>query len=179
MDNPAFINVTTLPAVVASAIATGQQVTIYDQSGVANRAAIEDVVSAAQGLNGCICVKTQVTDLSTAEILAMATPIACTEVPSASQYIDVISAVIEYTNGGTDFVGGGNLLISNSAGPQIYFDGVLQEPASRYVKGIPVIPASTDSNIALGEAMQLLTLVNPTLGDGTARVRVTYTVQDQ
>lgn len=41
------INVTDLTPIVAGAITTGQQVTIYDQSGNAGRAAIEDVVAAA------------------------------------------------------------------------------------------------------------------------------------
>jgi hypothetical protein len=41
------INVTDLAVIVAGAITTGQQVTIYDQSGNAGRAAIEDVVAAA------------------------------------------------------------------------------------------------------------------------------------
>lgn len=40
------INVTDLAVIVAGAITTGQQVTIYDQSGNAGRAAIEDVVAA-------------------------------------------------------------------------------------------------------------------------------------
>jgi hypothetical protein len=41
------INVTDLAVIVAGAITTGQQVTIYDQSVNAGRAAIEDVVAAA------------------------------------------------------------------------------------------------------------------------------------
>jgi len=40
------INVTDLTPIVAGAITAGQQVTIYDQSGNAGRAAIEDVVAA-------------------------------------------------------------------------------------------------------------------------------------
>jgi hypothetical protein len=42
------INVTDLAVIVAGAITTGQQVTIYDQSGNAGRAAIEDVVAAGR-----------------------------------------------------------------------------------------------------------------------------------
>lgn len=179
MSNIPTINVTQLMPIVAAAMGTGLQATVYDQAGQAWRAPIEDVVSASQAINDCICIKTMVIDLSTADLLAMATPIVCTQTPGATQYIDVISATIQYSHGGTDFSGGGNLLIGNSAGVQYHFVGVLQEPSDRNVKAGQTTPTAADSNIALGEPMLLFTLVNPTLGNGTARVRVTYAVFDQ
>lgn len=76
MANPAFINVTTLTAVVASAITTGQQVTIYDQQGVANRVAIEDLFSAMQTLSSRYAVQVATLTIPTAQVLtAFTTPI--------------------------------------------------------------------------------------------------------
>ena len=52
MADVSVINVTSLTPIVAAAIVNGQQVTIYDNGGIAYRAPIEDVVSAAQTFNG-------------------------------------------------------------------------------------------------------------------------------
>lgn len=62
------INATALTPIVARAITSDYQATIYDQSGNAGRAAVADVVSAAQTINGCLCVKYFDTLVPTADV---------------------------------------------------------------------------------------------------------------
>lgn len=169
------INVTDLAVIVAGAITTGQQVTIYDQSGNAGRAAIEDVVAAAQDLNGCVCVKTVEIDLTSAEILTLNTaPVLAIPAPAANQYIEVIGVVCEYTYGTSDYTSG--ILIGPTVGPQFYLSGTLIATGSRFVKGVPTIPTSPDSNVAYASPIYIYANVNPTGGDGTMVIRLTYMV---
>jgi hypothetical protein len=171
------INVTDLAVIVAGAITTGQQVTIYDQSGNAGRAAIEDVVAAANGLNGCVCVNTVEIDLTSAEILTLASaPILAIPAPAANQYIEVLGAVCEYDYGTATYSGGGNIIIGPAAGPQFYFNGTLQATADRFVKAVPTIPTGADSNVGYALPIYILTLADPTTGDGTMVIRITYAV---
>lgn len=171
------INVTDLSVIVAGAITTGKQVTIYDQSGNAGRAAIEDVVSAAQDLNGCVCFKTIEIDLTSAEILTLASaPVLAIAAPDANQYIEVLGAICEYDYGTATYSGGGNILIGPAAGPQFYFNGTLQATADRFVKAVPSVPTGADSNIGYALPIYILTLADPTTGDGTMVIRITYAV---
>jgi hypothetical protein len=70
------INATALTPIVAGAITSDYQVTIYDQSGNAGRAAVADVVSAANALNSEVGIKTAKLTIATADVLTLnATPI--------------------------------------------------------------------------------------------------------
>jgi len=73
MADVSVINVTSLTPIVAAAIVSGQQVTIYDNGGIAYRAPIEDVVSAAQDLNGCLCVKRVKVSMTPAQVQTLDT----------------------------------------------------------------------------------------------------------
>lgn len=67
------INATSLTPIVAGAITSDYQATIYDQAGNAGRAAVADIVSAANAVNGCVCVQTVKLDIPTAEVLTLNT----------------------------------------------------------------------------------------------------------
>jgi len=74
-DTP-IINVTDLTPIVASAIVTGQQVTIYDQAGVAYRAPLEDVYTAMKTLGSNYGLQTATLTIATADVLTLnATPV--------------------------------------------------------------------------------------------------------
>jgi hypothetical protein len=91
-DTPT-INATALTPIVAGAITTGQQVTIYDQSGNAGRAAIEDVVAAANTLNGCVCVKTAGVQIASADILTLgSTPVPFGLTVPTDTFPDILTA---------------------------------------------------------------------------------------
>lgn len=181
MADVSVINVTSLTPIVAAAIVSGQQVTIYDQGGIAYRAPIEDVVAAAQDLNGCVCVKTIEIELTSAEILNLATsPVLAIPAGTATQYIEVIGSICEYTYGTATYSGGGNIIVGPlPSGPQFYFNGTLQATASRFVKAVPVIPLGTDSNVGFAEPIYIFTLVDPTTGDGTMKITITFIVHDR
>jgi len=71
MADVSVINVTSLTPIVAAAIVSGQQVTIYDQGGIGYRAEVQELVGAAQRLNGCQCVKTATLNIPTAQVLTL------------------------------------------------------------------------------------------------------------
>jgi hypothetical protein len=77
MADVSVINVTSLTPIVAAAIVSGQQVTIYDQGGIAYRAPIEDVFSAMKTLGGDYGVKAATLTIARADVLTLnATPVA-------------------------------------------------------------------------------------------------------
>jgi hypothetical protein len=175
-DTPT-INATSLTPIVAGAITSDYQVTIYDQSGNAGRAALADIVAAANTLNGCVCVKTIEIDLTSAEILALASsPITAIPAPDVNQYIEITGAVCEYTYGTATYSGGGNIQIGPNAGPQFYFNGTVQAAASRFVRAVPTVPTGADSNVEYAGPIYIYMLVDPTTGDGTMVIRLTYMV---
>lgn len=71
------INATSLTPIVAGAITSDYQVTIYDQAGNAGRAAVADIVAAANTIDGRYGMQIATLNIATADVLTLnATPVA-------------------------------------------------------------------------------------------------------
>jgi len=170
-----------IPLADISEIDAGQFAYIVTPEGVPYRVDIADMTAKMNEVNGCACIKTIEVELTSAEILNLATaPILAIPAGTAQQYIEVIGAICEYDYGTATYSGGGNIIVGPlPSGPQFYFNGTLQATANRFVKAVPVIPAGTDSNVGFAEPIYIFTLADPTTGDGTMKITITFIVHDR
>lgn len=170
-----------IPQANIAEIDAGQFMYIVTPEGIPYKVDIADTVAKMNEVNGCLCIKTVEIDLTSAEILNFATaPILAIPAGTAQQYIEVIGAICEYDYGTATYSGGGNIIVGPlPSGPQFYFNGTLQATASRFVKAVPVIPAGTDSNVGFAEPIYIFTLADPTTGDGTMKITITFIVHDR
>jgi hypothetical protein len=172
MAEVSVINVTSLTPIVAAAIVSGQQVTIYDQGGIGYRAEVQELVGAAQRLNGCQCVLTKTITIPTAEVLTLFTtqvnfgltvpagyyakPLGVdlwatfNSVPYATNTTLLIFAV----GGNVDILNGDVLAFAGNSSTQLTFttaatDTQYVDGADLYVKAMTGDPTAGDSDITL------------------------------
>jgi hypothetical protein len=180
-DNVNVINVTSLTPIVAAAIVTGQQVTIYDQGGIAYRAPIEDMVSAAQLLNNCACIHTHSQVITSAEILASnTTPILLVSAPPAGYVYDIISAFAS-TDGNyvaPPYAGSTVLeIIEDGATVAAFTSDFLESTINRIVKFTPnAVSVASNSNMISGDILLKNFATDPTTGTYDIKVYIAYRV---
>jgi hypothetical protein len=98
------INATALTPIVAGAITSDYQVTIYDQAGNAGRANVADVVSAGQAVSGCLCVQTAKMVIPTAEVLTLnSVPKVFGITVPAGYFVQPIEAIAQSAYAGTQY----------------------------------------------------------------------------
>ena len=175
MADVSVINVTSLTPIVAAAIVSGQQVTIYDQGGVAYRAEVQELVGAAQRLNECLCVNRHKLTLSSAQILAMnTTPIPFGITVPTGYYIQPLSFQFRGVFGTTPY--------ATNVDPEIRYIGATNVIVD--MAGTLNFASSTLQNILLNASFQnVISAVdleitessgNPTAGDSTVDIYMTY-----
>jgi hypothetical protein len=165
------INVTDLAVIVAGAITTGQQVTIYDQSGNAGRAAIEDVVSAANGLNGCVCVRVAKLVIPTAEVLQLFTTPKAFGLVVPSGFVAVpISAQLNATYNSVQYATNIALEIGYT-GAKTLFNGSLNFNGNRF-QNLELEPDG--ALVAASDIEVRVNAGNPTTGDSDITIYLTY-----
>jgi hypothetical protein len=153
---------TQYPAASTADYADATTFLIANEDGVIKQASLEGL--SQNFLCSTYCASIVV---PSAEVLQLnSTPQTIIPAQGAGTAIDVVAIACRYTHGGTDYSGGGNILIGDSAGPQFYFNGTLQATGSRFVKAVPSLPTGTDSNLSENSDILIFTLANPTLGDG-------------
>ena len=174
MADVSVINVTSLTPIVAAAIVSGQQVTIYDNGGIAYRAPIEDVVSAAQALNGSVSVQSKTIKLTPSEVYALdITPVQFGITVPAGYNIVGISGQV-YTDFNTaSYAGNTTMFIGNEPNMNELFEIDIATVATSIVgmlkKFNPVFYAGTDISIYM--------LGSPaTTGDSDLYVTVSYII---
>jgi len=179
MAEVSVINVTSLTPIVAAAIVSGQQVTIYDNGGIAYRAPIEDVVSAAQGLNNCLCIKQATLTIPTAQVLtAFSAPVAFGLTVPAGYYVNPMQIQvyvdfnsIAYATNTSLYVGAIGATVNIAVN-----SNVLAATTSK-IALIPIIttPSSGQVQYVSGADLEVYVGVgNPTAGDSDITIVLTY-----
>jgi len=183
MADVSVINVTSLTPIVAAAIVSGQQVTIYDNGGIAYRAPIEDVVSAAMSLNNCACLHAHSQVITSAELLASnTTPIQLVSAPPAGFIYDVIS-VFASTDGNyiaPPYATNTTLeVIEQGATVAMFTSEFLESTINRIVKFTPnAVTVASNTNM-VSNAILLKTFAgDPTAGTYNIKVYLLYTVRE-
>jgi len=125
-------------------------------------------------------------NISSAQILAMgSTPIELLPAPGVGMYYDIEKVILEYTYGTIAYT------IDTVDNPAIYFDGtsLTNIPISILTNSINVAFVCENSSVVLSNNVPVARSVsgsvaistwnddNPTLGDGTLRAIITYTVR--
>lgn len=176
------INVTDLTPIVAGAITTGQQVTIYDQSGNAGRAAIEDVVSAANTISGGLKVMVHTEIIPSADILTgNTTPVTLNIPRSSGESIGIVGTPVFSLSYGTATYATNTTAAIRYVGADIdmFTCDILGRTASGAKLGVPVTTVSASQSQVL-ENIDLEWYVktgDPITGDGTTTVTVYYIKQ--
>jgi len=183
MADVSVINVTSLTPIVAAAIVSGQQVTIYDQGGIAYRAPIEDVVSAAQTLNGCICIHEHSQVVTASEVgTSNSSPVVLVSAPPAGFIYDVIS-VFASTDGNyiaPPYATNTTLeVIEQGATVAMFASEFLESTINRIVKFTPnAVTVASNTNM-VSNAILLKTFAgDPTAGTYDIKVYILYTVRE-
>jgi hypothetical protein len=167
------INVTSLTPIVAAAIVSGQQVTIYDQGGIAYRAPIEDLVSAAQALNGCLCVQTKTVMIASADILT-GTTVFFDVTPPIGYYIKPIS--IDFKGVYNSATYGGATTVSFTvfgAGQNVCTANILGFTIDTFVP-LALSTATTDTTYKDGVDVYVTIPPGATTGDSDVSFVLTY-----
>lgn len=175
MADVSVINVTSLTPIVAAAIVSGQQVTIYDQGGIAYRAPIEDVVAAAQKLNACQCIINTKLDVASADVLTLfSNPIPFGITVPAGYYAMPISAQFKATYAGVTYTTNTVIDIQHSGtGSPIFSSNALAFTADVFENIDPDFVAQ----LIEGSDLYLTVRVgNPAAGTSDITVYVTYTL---
>jgi hypothetical protein len=164
------INATALTPIVAGAITSDYQVTIYDQAGNAGRAAVADVVSAANTMNNCVCIKTASVIITSAQVLQLnTTPIEI--VPAVTGVIhEVLSASVEIIYNSIAYTTNTNLIIMNQGSGKMFEGDVLGFVASSISNMTPFL-AQMYENVPVLVSVETN---DPAAGNSDILVRVTY-----
>jgi hypothetical protein len=168
------INATDLAVIVAGAITAGQQVTIYDQSGNAGRAAIEDVVSAANRLNSELGIKTAKVDIPTAEVLTLnTTPKAFGLIVPTGFYVQLLSAQMKATYNSATYATNTELEVGFAGVKPVFLDSVLGFGSSTFVNldynDSGAVSAASDVIVSVNNG-------NPTVGNSDITIYITYSL---
>lgn len=172
------INVTSLTPIVAAAIVSGQQVTIYDQGGVGYRAEVQDLVGAAQRLNECQCLKTVKLHITSAELLnlnSVPKPFGLT-VP-AGYYAKPISCEVFIDFNTTQYATSGDLGIGTLGGGDSSMEttaNALYSTISARFQFQVTADFANAVQFADGLDLEVTSPANPTAGDSDIYLYLTY-----
>jgi hypothetical protein len=165
------INATALTPIVAGAITSDYQVTIYDQAGNAGRAAVADVVSAGQTVNGCVCVKTAEVFITSAQVLQLnTTPI--TIIPAIVGFgVELLSVSLEVIYGSAAYATNTTLIVGASGLFQQFEGDLLWVTSSQVLTLLPALGGGIQANTDIVVSVDTN---NPATGNSDIRVRATY-----
>ena len=174
-----YINATSWTPIPQAGITSGHQVTIYDQSGNAGRAAIEDVVAAANALNNCICIHQHSQVITSAELLASnTTPITLVSAPPAGYIYDVMSVFASTDGNFTAPPYATNTVlevIESGATVAMFTSEFLESTINRTVKFTPnPVTVASNSNMTANEILLKTFGGDPTAGTYDIKVYIAY-----
>lgn len=167
---------------------------ILDENGVAYVEAAWDIfryeqtgsVNSSEVANPYPAPTTTVVNISSAQILTMGTtPITLLPAPGVGMYYDIDKVVFEYTHVTTPYtfsVGDSMLITAPSIGTVdveifsiISFDAVIVFDGRQISPNNFAYPNLSALNVP--SELRMASIVDPTLGDGTLRAIITYTVR--
>jgi hypothetical protein len=165
------INATALTPIVAGAITSDYQVTIYDQAGNAGRAAVADVVSAANALNACTCVKTAEVFITSAQVLQLnTTPI--TIIPAIVGFgVELLSVSLEVIYNSVAYATNTTLIVGADTLYRQFEGDLLWVLSSQIMTLTPSLGGGIQANTDIVVSVDTN---NPASGNSDIRVRATY-----